>query len=605
MGQIRRLFGSKIVRKLILRILAVEAGTFALIMIASALFLWPWLQNNAVAGAAGAGRQVAELLNQVQTTAMNDCRMLLASGTTEADLLNYLRGEGGASEKARVSLALHGLISSQDFIQYIRIEDASGRVLDSISNQVNIDLGVLDTDWYRNIRASTHTSGFSRIIETTVPVENTTSVNEYLIMAYATNYYLADRKITICMFCNIDRPVLSANGIAASFLDDYAIVDQDGGLVYSYRKRFSPGEAEWRELLGSNIPVQTRTKTGYRFLATTSLGSWRVLSYASYATINGTFLGFFGLIALLFTALAVLTFVLITPVVARIVQPVHDLSATMARVSDGNLDLRSDIGTDDEIGDLSRMFNSMVDSIQNSIRTMVAHEETEQRMRYSLLISQIDPHFIYNTMNIITSLARQGKTEEIVRVNQALIRFLQDRLRINEIQVYDTVRQEIDVLRQYVSIINHRYENEVRILWDVAEDLLDEEIPKNLLQPLVENAYFHGLISENGEIEGEMRIAVLRDEKDILLRVSDNGNGMSREMVERLNAGDKDASGQGSRRGRHIGVANVRERLAYLYGNEDCMRVESVPGEGTTVTLILRKTQPLIAPTMMPPTKYF
>ena len=130
----------------------------------------------------------------------------------------------------------------------------------------------------------------------------------------------------------------------------------------------------------------------------------------------------------------------------------------------------------------------------------------------SLLVSQIDPHFIYNTINSINYLARKKRCEDIVKVNSALIAILKDRLRVNDIQITDSVANEMKIVNQYIVIEKFMYDGNLEVEWDIAPELMEEQIPKNMIQPLVENSLFHGLIDEeSGEFCGKIIITVFQE----------------------------------------------------------------------------------------------
>ena len=151
---------------------------------------------------------------------------------------------------------------------------------------------------------------------------------------------------------------------------------------------------------------------------------------------------------------------------------------------------------EDEIGQLESSFNKMIDDLKHSIEVIGEKEAKEQQIRFSLLVSQIDPHFIYNTINSINYLARKKRCEDIVKVNSALIAILKDRLRVNDIQITDSVANEMKIVNQYIVIEKFMYDGNLEVEWDIAPELMEEQIPKNMIQPLVENSLFHGLIDE-------------------------------------------------------------------------------------------------------------
>jgi two-component system sensor histidine kinase YesM len=230
----------------------------------------------------------------------------------------------------------------------------------------------------------------------------------------------------------------------------------------------------------------------------------------------------------------------------------------------------------------------MLKDLKDSIRIIAEKERLEQKIKYSLLVSQIDPHFIYNTINSINYLARKKRCDDIIVVNSALIYILQDRLRINDIQITDTVEKEIKVVEQYVLIQKYMYEGELELSWFVDEALLKEQIPKNIIQPLVENAIFHGLINEeNGSISGKIEIFIEKKDEDIMVKVKDNGRGIDKQNLLNLQTSKRPFKSE-NERGKKIGLSNIRERLYYLYGKNDCLQIECEPGKGTSVTLVFK-----------------
>ena len=135
------------------------------------------------------------------------------------------------------------------------------------------------------------------------------------------------------------------------------------------------------------------------------------------------------------------------PIVNHFTGPLTDVSKQMNEIAEGNLDARIEVNSTDEIGEVGASFNVMAKRLQENIVEMVEQEKREQQLKYGLMISQVDPHFIYNTMNMITYLAQKNRNEDVIAVNKAMIQILRDRLRIEVDNVYDTVEQEIKVVR--------------------------------------------------------------------------------------------------------------------------------------------------------------
>ena len=174
--------------------------------------------------------------------------------------------------------------------------------------------------------------------------------------------------------------------------------------------------------------------------------------------------------------------------VNNLINPVMILSQRMLMAARGNLDCKVVSDRQDEIGLLESSFNKMIDDLKHSIEVIGEKEAKEQQIRFSLLVSQIDPHFIYNTINSINYLARKKRCEDIVTVNSALIAILKDRLRVNDIQITDTVANEMRIVNQYIVIEKFMYDGNLDVEWKIPSEFMEEQIPKNMIQPLVENS---------------------------------------------------------------------------------------------------------------------
>ena len=210
----------------------------------------------------------------------------------------------------------------------------------------------------------------------------------------------------------------------------------------------------------------------------------------------------------------------------------------MNEIAEGNLDARIEVNSTDEIGEVGASFNVMAKRLQENIVEMVEQEKREQQLKYGLMISQVDPHFIYNTMNMITYLAQKNRNEDVIAVNKAMIQILRDRLRIEVDNVYDTVEQEIKVVREYLLIQKYRYTGIFKSVIDIEAGVEPYLIAKNILQPLVENAFFHGILcntDEEGEvIDGCITIRIRMEEDEVEIIVKDNGAGMSQDKLDEL-----------------------------------------------------------------------
>lgn len=220
--------------------------------------------------------------------------------------------------------------------------------------------------------------------------------------------------------------------------------------------------------------------------------------------------------------------------------------------------------------------------------TQIFYLKVIKKMDYAFLAAQINPHFVYKALNTIAYLCKKSRNEQAGQATRALEDILKDKLRVDEVMIYDTLQRELEVVRQYM-LIQKIYYHSVTLEEKVDPELLQIMIPKNILQPLVENALYHGLLPNvdgDGRIRGGViQVCARKEKKNILLSVSDNGVGMSREQIDQVFYGRADHKNM---RGAHIGIANIKNRLSYLHRLHYKMQVTSNPGEGTTVVIKIR-----------------
>ncbi|MEY8522985.1 histidine kinase [Lachnospiraceae bacterium 38-10] len=371
------------------------------------------------------------------------------------------------------------------------------------------------------------------------------------------------------------------------YCEDYMLLNENDQIIYPSAEGSSIDYESVLENVrygDSYMEGYYTTDDGVYTVRWLDMGNWKLLSHLTRDEVLSNnwaqrlvvllSVGVFGIVV-------ILTLIVI---VRKFVSPLSEVSKQMGAIAEGDLKARVPICSEDEIGRVSRSFNIMAGKLETMIDEIIEKEKIEQRMRYSLLISQVDPHFIYNTMNTITYLAQKGRNEDVVIVNKAMIEVLRDRLRIEVSEVFDTVYQEVSVVKQYLIIQKYRYEGTFKVKYVIDREAENCLIMKNILQPLVENALLHGILEnkdENGEVlGGYINIVINRDGDFLYVEVSDNGSGMSEERLAEILKEDTRWE-----RGLNIGIRNVRERIRHIYNIEDYPQIQSKKGEGTKVFL--------------------
>lgn len=251
---------------------------------------------------------------------------------------------------------------------------------------------------------------------------------------------------------------------------------------------------------------------------------------------------------------------------------------TMRRVEEGDLHVRSQVSSRTELGQLSDSFDHMIAKTAELMDERLRSEEQKRKSEWKALQAQIQPHFLYNTLDSIIWMSHAGRNEEVVEMTSALALLL--RSSIGDGSDTNTLKKEIAHVRSYLTIQKMRYNEKLRYEIDLDPQTEDCLLPKLILQPLVENAIYHGIkVKQQG---GTVRIESLLEEDRLLITVEDDGIGMTPEQLETIL--DKKESDAESTK---IGVYNVNERLQLFFGPDAVMKYYSTPGKRTMVMLVL------------------
>lgn len=266
---------------------------------------------------------------------------------------------------------------------------------------------------------------------------------------------------------------------------------------------------------------------------------------------------------------------------SRITTPISELEKSVNEIEAGKLETEVYSGGSYEIRHLGTSIQNMARQIKRLMDDIVAEHESKRRNEFDILQSQINPHFLYNTLDIIVWMIENEKQSEAVKAVTALARFF--RISLSKGKSIIPVKDELEHVRNYLTIQHMRYKNRFTYSIEAEGDVLNLASLKLMLQPLVENAIYHGMEFMDGD--GEIRIRVWRTGDDLFFSVADNGPGMTEDQAARILS---DEGHVPSRRGSGIGVRNVNERIRLFFGKEYGLTIESELDEGTTVTARLK-----------------
>jgi two-component system, sensor histidine kinase YesM len=265
----------------------------------------------------------------------------------------------------------------------------------------------------------------------------------------------------------------------------------------------------------------------------------------------------------------------------RITIPIEELAITMQDVKQGDFQavdaLNPSLIYEDEVGVLYRNFITMIQRIDELIQENYAKQLLIKETEFNALQAQINPHFLYNTLESVNWLAKANKQQQISNMVEALGHLMRNSINFKEDII--TIEQELQIADSYLTIQKYRFDDRLDIQMDIDLSLMGCKIPKLTLQPLLENAFQHAV--EPSLDVSLIKLAVCSDGQHLLVRVEDNGQGVDPGILAMLKAGEFKPKGTG------IGLNNINERILLSFGEPYGLKIENLSGQGTAVTVVL------------------
>ncbi|MBE6053615.1 MAG: sensor histidine kinase [Clostridium sartagoforme] len=263
-------------------------------------------------------------------------------------------------------------------------------------------------------------------------------------------------------------------------------------------------------------------------------------------------------------------------VISKIITgPINKLCESMNEVGDGKFNIVNIRTYNDEVGQMKNRYNCLIVEIQNLMEKIKENEEKKREIELDLLMSQIKPHFLYNTLDSINSLALSGENKRIYKMIKALGKFY--RVSLNKGSNIITIKEEIDTIKNYLTIQDMRYSGNLEVEYNI-DDLCNEyKILKLVLQPLVENSIYHGIRNKEGK--GRIIISTYQSKESVFLSVEDNGVGINKDKIE----------GIYNNQGIGVGLRATKERLRIFYGDKFKFIIESELNIGTKIIIEIPK----------------
>ncbi len=285
-------------------------------------------------------------------------------------------------------------------------------------------------------------------------------------------------------------------------------------------------------------------------------------------------------IVLIYIAFLVLALLMATLLSRSITKRISSVIRQMRKVREGPPIPMKSSNIHDEVGDLIDTYNYMTGKMSLLMTKQAQAAEDLRIAEFNSLQAQINPHFLYNTMDMINWMAQQGQTDEISEAVQSLSRFY--KLTLSKKHGISTIANEVEHVSIYLRLQNMRYKDRINFISDIPDELNEYCLPKLTLQPIIENSVIHGILETESK-SGTIVLTGWLEDHDIILMISDDGVGIPAEKLSTILSGNGSSSSGGS----NIAVYNTHRRLQILYGDGYGLSYSSTPGTGTEVEIRL------------------
>lgn len=521
-----------------------------------------------------------EKISLVASFGMNSS--VSASAEDNYPIQEFLRDDSAENENAAYGLLMNYVLMKDRKIDFYLYNLNGGQDLFvGTDSPYDYSYRPIEEEWFRFFRAST-----SKTMTLDTHIDQQSKSGKLAIGHARKILDMNSGTLLGVMVVSIDLRVIDVVGgrLQESLRSRFTIVDESDNIIYNTDAG----------LIGRKFSETVRPDPSSHIVVASPFARERWTTYLyipmSELSAEGSILkqNVLLLAALMFLFAAIVS-IYLSSVITR---PIKKLMSGILLVEKGQFEQVEEIRSRDEIGHLSVRFNRMSRELKALVEQIQREVSEKAAAEMRALQSQINPHFLYNTLGSVKWIASMQQADKIVEMTEALIAMLRYAARAEGAIV--TVRDELANLHNYMVIQKVRYYNRIQMQVEADESLLDCRMPKMVLQPFVENAIFHGLAGQ--EEEGMIVVRIAGAAEELVIEVQDNGIGMEEETAAAL----RRSLSVPERNEQGIGLLNVQRRLQLHYGSRRCgITFESRPGAGTTFRIALPAAEDREAPRLL------
>jgi two-component system sensor histidine kinase YesM len=480
---------------------------------------------------------------------------------------------GNGANKKEINTILENTSSAHPYLKGIYIIGQNGKVYIS-------DPGIKEQDLVLSFEDLIASNTGEEVYKDLYTYKSNNSYNARTL-TYTKHIYDYKKQIDyglLIISINYDflRELISTSSV--SYVNKMLVVDPKGGetlFTFPFNSYLDEVIFKHPEVLSENSLRFTDTVFGEESIIvsdTVKYSNWKIVSIHPLNNIlkdiQELFIEMVKMMALFFVIIAILAYIFSY----GITKPVITLSNSMKQVEKGNLSINVAVKNKDEIGELTAAFNKMVTRIDQLIKRTVENEKQKAEMDFKILQAQINPHFLYNTLDSIRWMATLQNAPIVSTMVSSMINLLKYNFSKKDTLV--TLNEEIESVKNYVSIQKYKYGDMFDIVYNIPDPILEYKTIKFILQPIVENAIFHGF--EGIEHIGLIEITAYVEEDFLYITISDNGVGMTEEELK--NVINRKPS---KKQYLEIGIKNVDDRIKFYCGEDSGLSLQSVKDVGT------------------------